>query len=80
VLLKIKGKYDDLILKLVTDVMKIVEKQKLKSLATEKIKNIPDSRLGLLFNPEDRHDTFLQNICGLVMHYTALQPRRSYSS
>lgn len=71
-----KNIYDDLILKLVTNIMQIVEEQKLKSLATEKIKNIADSRLGLFLNPEDRHHTFHQNICGLVMHYTALQSRR----
>jgi hypothetical protein len=30
--------------------------------------------LGLLFNPEDGGDMFLQNICWITMDYTALYP------
>jgi hypothetical protein len=30
--------------------------------------------LGILFDPNDKDDTFLQNICGLVPNYTVLQP------
>jgi hypothetical protein len=36
--------------------------------------NIRDSRLGLLFNPDNRGDTFLQNMCELLVNYIALQP------
>jgi hypothetical protein len=34
----------------------------------------------LFFDPEDRGDTFLQNIGYHSTHYTASYPRRRYSS
>jgi hypothetical protein len=36
--------------------------------------------LGLLFEPEDGSNTFLRIVGGLLPNYTALQPRKSYSS
>jgi hypothetical protein len=38
------------------------------------------SLLGLLVGPEDEGFSFLQNVGELLPSYTALQPRRLYSS
>jgi hypothetical protein len=41
---------------------------------------IAHSLRGLLFDSEDGGNTFVRNVSGLVPNYTALPPRRSYSS
>jgi hypothetical protein len=44
-------------------------------LQDQTISHHADFLLGMLLDPEDGDDTFLRNVGGLLMHYTALHPR-----
>jgi hypothetical protein len=75
------GKYYDAVEQKFADVLPSGSECKPgKKLARSRCMLVAGFFLGLLFNPEDGSSMFFQNIGEVLSHYTALHPRRSYSS